>query len=214
MHETALAAVCAFARTYLKPGDTVLDIGGADVNGSPRAFYVAAGVKYICVDMCATEGVDVVVPPGDPMPFETGSVDAVISTSCFEHDPCFWMTFREMCRVVKPAGFVYVNAPGNGPYHGHPGDNWRFYGDAGQALAVWSGHALGAEHPVFPVQVAETFSITPTWREPWQDFVCVWQRTDAAPTCITAAVDAPVGVLQAAVRDAGFTTTARYRGSR
>ena len=53
-----------------------------------------------------------------------------VSTSCFEHDPIFWLTFKEIARVTKVDGFVYVNAPSNEVYHGYPGDNWRFYKDA------------------------------------------------------------------------------------
>jgi len=47
------------------------------------------GMKYVCIDMEADASVDIVVPPGEKLPFEDGSVDLIVSTSCFEHDPCF-----------------------------------------------------------------------------------------------------------------------------
>ena len=180
MHETASYSGEGMAIMYGVPNGTVVDIGGQDVNGSLKEFFIKAGMRYICVDMVEHPSVDVVVKPGDPLPFENGSIDIIISTSCFEHDPCFWMTFREMARIVKLGGYVYVSAPANGPYHGYPGDNWRFYGDAGQALAHWAGREF--EGKSFPMEVEETFHLLP--HDPqrpggyhaWIDFVCIWKR--------------------------------------
>ena len=85
-----------------------------------------------------------------------------------------------MCRIVKSDGYIYiyVNAPKNGPYHCHPGDNWRFYYDAGQALSYWSSYKYGNED-IFPVKVVETFHVNPvSENDIWIDFVCIWMRTD------------------------------------
>jgi len=117
------------------------------------------------------------------------------------------MTFREMTRIIKPDGIVYVNAPTAGVYHGFPGDNWRFYSDAGQALAYWSGVQVSTE-TVYPVKVVETFNILGTG---WNDFVCVWKRTDVKETHITVQPDvmAFLGPLETAVRAKGFGTRKR-----
>ena len=80
-----------------------------------------------------------------------------------------------MCRIVKPTGYIYVNAPSASPYHMYPGDNWRFYSDAGQTLAYWSGKQISDEK-IFPVKVIETFTIV---NNEFNDFVCVWQRVDS-----------------------------------
>ena len=74
-------------------------------------------MNFICVDIEKDRSVDVVVVPGEKLPFANGSVDLVVSTSCFEHDPCFWITFREIARVLKKGGYFYINAPSNGVYH-------------------------------------------------------------------------------------------------
>jgi SAM-dependent methyltransferase len=129
-------------------------------------------MNYVCVDIEEHKSVDVVVKPGEKLPFEDSSVDLIVSTSCFEHDPCFWLTFREMTRIIKPSGYIYVNCPTSGPYHSYPGDNWRFYSDAGQALAFWSGKQISNE-TIYPVKVVETFNVLGAV---WNDFVCVWQR--------------------------------------
>ena len=140
MHDTALIAGMSLSQTYGQEGMVVIDIGGKNVNGSLRDFFTSRGMTFISIDMEAHPSVDIVVQPGERLPFEDGSVDLVVSTSCFEHDPCFWLTFREMTRIVKLGGAIYVNAPSGGQYHKYPGDNWRFYSDAGQALAYWSGY--------------------------------------------------------------------------
>ena len=172
-----------FASTYGSPGKVVLDIGGMDVNGSLRLFFTNNGMNYISVDLEEHSSVDIVVKPGEKLPFDDQSIDLIVSTSCFEHDPLFWMTFKEMCRIVKLGGFIYVSAPTNGAYHCHPGDNWRFYSDAGQALAYWSGVQIYNE-PIFPVKVIETFHILPI-HDMWIDFICIWQRVDERETNIT-----------------------------
>lgn len=190
MHDTSLFSGEGVAELYGKRGMTVLDIGGANVSGGEdgtlRPFFESRGMRYICLDIEPHPSVDVVVKPGDSFPFATGSIDLIVSTSCFEHDPCFWMTFLEMTRVVKEGGHIYVSAPQNGPYHKHPGDNWRFYGDAGQALAVWSGRPVNGV--AYPASVIETFYILP--KDPtrqggffgWIDWVTVWKRVIKADT--------------------------------
>ncbi len=180
MHGSAALAGKLFYETYCQPGMKIVDVGSMDVNGSLRQFFV--GCEYIGVDMSAGNGVDIVVKPGEPLPFEDGSVDAVVSTSCFEHDPCFSMTFKEMCRIVKLGGYIYINAPSAGVYHGYPGDNWRFFADAGFALAVWSSYNIaGVAHHA---AVSETVIIEniPNFDCFWKDWVCIWQRVDTPQT--------------------------------
>ena len=183
MHDTALISGCLFSETYGREGLIVVDIGGQNVNGSLRSFFENKGMKYICVDIAQHNSVDIVVKPGDKLPFEAGSIDLIVSTSCFEHDPCFWLTFKEMTRILKLGGFIYVNVPSNGSYHCWPGDNWRFYSDAGQSLAYWSGIQVANEE-VYPVKVVETFHVLPL-SDIWIDFICVWKRVQDKETSIT-----------------------------
>ena len=187
MHDTALACGNFFAETYGKEGMKIIDIGGQDVNGSLRSFFENLKMTYICVDIEEHESVDIVVKPCEKLPFENGSIDLIVSTSCFEHDPCFWMTFKELCRITKLDGFIYINAPSNGAYHCYPGDNWRFYSDAGQALAVWSCRQI-CDEEVFPVEVSETFHIYPRG-DVWIDFVCVWKRVNTITSTIIVSPD-------------------------
>ena len=208
MHLTSLKSGEAFAHTYGRKDKIVVDLGGRNYNGSLRDFFTTKEMKYICVDMDEHESVDIVIKPGDKLPFETGTIDLIVSTSCFEHDPCFWLTFKEMTRIVKKDGFIYINAPTSGSYHAYPGDNWRFYSDAGQALAYWSGIQM-LEEIVYPVKVVETFNILDDLM--WNDFICVWTRVDTKETNITIQPDIlnNIGMLEKQINDKGLHTRKR-----
>ena len=138
-----------------------------DVNGTLRSF-APADSEYIGVDLQSGPGVDVVLPNPVWFPFNM-EFDLIVSTSCFEHDPMFWVTFKEMIKVLKPGGFIYLSAPSNGPYHGYPGDCWRFYPDAAKALETWS-YLCG-----YPVTLVETFLVPPR-RDIWTDNVMIFGK--------------------------------------
>ena len=206
MHNTSLISGKAFSESYGNPNSLVIDLGGRDVNGSLRSFFETKGMKYVCIDMEADATVDIVIQPGEKLPFEDGSVDLIVSTSCFEHDPCFWLTFREMTRIIKPSGYIYINAPTSGPYHTYPGDNWRFYSDAGQALSYWSGKQISNE-TVYPVKVIETFNVL---GDVWNDFVCVWQRVNIENAekniVVSDEIRNNIGILEQTINNHGLRT--------
>jgi SAM-dependent methyltransferase len=137
MHSSAYNNAENFFRKYCKDGiekKTILDVGSYDVNGTLKPIF-QQGI-YTGLDMEKGPNVDIVAPSSN-VPFDNNYFDIVISSSCFEHDDFFWLTFLEMCRVVKSDGLIYVNAPSAGPYHGYPGDNWRFYKDSWNSLNKW-----------------------------------------------------------------------------
>jgi hypothetical protein len=174
MHDTALAAGAAFFDVYL-PKDkavSILDLGSMDVNGSLRQVAPPLS-RYIGVDIEEGPSVDIVMQTGAPIPVEKASFDACVSTSCFEHDGMPWQTFISALDCLKPGGLLYINAPSNGPYHAYPVDNWRYYPDAGLALAEWgrkSGH---------DVRLVESGTLS-RQGEVWNDFVAVFQKARTA----------------------------------
>jgi SAM-dependent methyltransferase len=173
MHPTAMSNCAAFFRCYgpiLQAGTapTVLDIGAQDVNGSLRSV-VPEGFGYVGVDFVAGKGVDVILHDPYSLPFETGSADVILSSSCFEHSEMFWVLFLEILRVLKPGGLFYLNVPSNGDFHRWPVDCWRFYPDSGRALVAW---ALRCK-----VDVALLESYTSTQNgDQWNDFVAVFVK--------------------------------------
>ena len=134
MHRSAFAYCRDFVEKYGDQfvGEPVLDVGSLDINGTVRRLFDE--FTYVGLDQIPGKNVDVVCADRN-YPFNSGGFGAAVSTSCFEHDTAFWKTFAEMVRVVRSGGFIYLNAPSNGPYHGYPGDCWRFYADAWGALA-------------------------------------------------------------------------------
>lgn len=138
MHDTAYELGSLFFSTYLDSSARfVLDVGSMNVNGSLRD-HAPPGCIYVGVDLSPGPGVDLVLESPYSYPFRDDYFDAIVSTSCFEHDQLFWLTFVEMVRVTKPGGYIYINCPSNGQYHTYPYDNWRFYPDAGMALEMWA----------------------------------------------------------------------------
>ena len=152
----------------------VLDIGSQDVNGTMRNV-APAYCRYIGVDFSAGAGVDIVLQDPYRLPFADGSVDAVVSSSCFEHIEFFWLMFIEVMRVLQPNGLFYLNAPTNGDYHRYPVDCWRFYPDAGGALVHW------AQRNGFKPALLESF-VAYQKRDIWNDFVAVFIRDESCAT--------------------------------
>jgi SAM-dependent methyltransferase len=144
MHETAYAIGGTFFGSYVRAGDRILEIGSMNINGSLRDFC-PGGSRYVGADLSVGPGVDVVVGQTSDLPFAADTFDAVVSSSCFEHDGMFWVTFLEICRVLKQGGYLYINAPSRGVYHRYPIDAWRFFPDSGIALCGWAkanNHAM------------------------------------------------------------------------
>lgn len=173
MHPTAMDNGRLFFDCYLQGRDrpTVVDLGSQDVNGSLRGV-ATAGCRYVGVDFAAGRGVDVVLDDPCSLPFESASVDAVVSTSCFEHVEFFWLVFNEILRILKPDGLFYLNAPSNGEFHRYPVDCWRFYPDAGAALVKW-GRRSG-----YRPLLLESFTSFQRL-DIWNDFVAIFLK-DAA----------------------------------
>ena len=163
----------AFFNTYLKntKGLTIVDIGSQDVNGSLRSV-APPNNKYIGVDFVEAKGVDVVITDPYSLPFEDESVDAVVSSSCFEHSEFFWLLFNETLRILKPNGLLYINAPSNGMFHRYPVDCWRFYPDSGVALQNW-GKRSGYNCALLESFVGERKN------DIWNDFVAVFVKDES-----------------------------------
>lgn len=176
MHYSAYVNAEKFYKKYCEENienKKILDVGSYDMNGSMKPIFAKG--HYIGTDMDAGPNVDV-VSNAHNLPFETESFDIIISSSCFEHDDMFWMTFLEMSRIVKKGGYIYVQAPQNGPYHGHPGDNWRFYADSWKALAIW------AKTNNYDIELVESYideETQPGFGEPfriWNDSIGIFRK--------------------------------------
>ena len=91
---------------------------------------IASGVKIIREDIVradseAYEGVDIVADASN-LPFKNDSCDLVICESSLEHfkDPV--LAVKEMNRVLKTGGLVYVSVPFIVGFHASPNDYFRW----------------------------------------------------------------------------------------
>ena len=169
MHDTALEIGRLTIEIYAdKAGARILEIGALDVNGSLRQF-APEGSEYVGVDMVEGRGVDIIVDPSKPLPFDHQSFDLAIASSVFEHDPAFWMTFLELGRLLRDGGYLYLNVPSNGAVHRYPEDHWRFYPDSGLALERW------AKSQQMELTLIESFT-APRNNDIWNDFVAVFRK--------------------------------------
>jgi hypothetical protein len=176
MHHSAYLNAEKFYHKYCEhniENKKILDVGSYDVNGTMKPIFEKG--QYIGLDMEEGPNVDI-VGVSHEIPFEKDEFDIIISSSCFEHDDMFWISFQEMCRVLKPGGYMYIQAPSNGPYHGWPGDNWRFYIDSWKALEKW-GKKLGYE-----IELIEHYIDEVTPHGPlegfrlWNDSVAIYRK--------------------------------------
>ena len=104
----------------------VLDLGGRDVNGSPRVLFPNA-TAYRCLDIVADAGVDIVADAGTWTPDR--SYDVVLSTECLEHTENWRDVIGTAYRALATGGTFVCTAAGPGrPIHsGITGELWKQY---------------------------------------------------------------------------------------
>ena len=85
MHDTAYEIGGKFLKLYGRAGQTILDLGSYNVNGTLKDFQPRDSF-YVGADLASGMGVDVVVSSALALPFAPGSFDIILSTSAFEHD--------------------------------------------------------------------------------------------------------------------------------
>lgn len=90
---------------------------------------IGSGIKrihseVINLDIFPFKKVDFVTD-ATKLPIKDGSVDMVITESTLEHIPDAELAIQEICRVVKPGGFVYISVPFLMPFHASPNDYFR-----------------------------------------------------------------------------------------
>jgi len=116
---------------------SVLDIGGRNVNGSPRGLFPNATV-YTVVDIAPGPGVDFVADAATWTPDR--EYDVVVSTETFEHT----YSWPEICitafKACRPGGmFIATMAgPGRAPHSGI--DGGPFLHDGEEYANVDPGH--------------------------------------------------------------------------
>jgi len=140
MHAEAMAYVERMVRTY-GPFDQVVDLGGQDLNGTPRRIFRHA-MRYVSVDQVAGRGVDVVADAADYRPPFTP--DCVVCTEVLEHTAKGEAILRNARAMLAPGGILILTAATDprGPHSavavGMPPQRGEYYRNVSEAaLRQW-----------------------------------------------------------------------------
>jgi SAM-dependent methyltransferase len=153
MHQQALAYIGATAKTFPSPA-LVVDLGGLNINGSPRWLF--DGANYVSVDVVYGPGVDVVANATTYKPANGDLADIVICAEVLEHTPEAPEIVRNAIEILRPGGLFIMTAagPNRAPHSAVDGGRLRmgeFYRNVTrELLAEWiaSCGALVASYEV------------------------------------------------------------------
>jgi len=97
-------------------GVNVLEVGSLNINGTIRDFF--DDCSYIGIDVARGPGVDIVCQ-GQAYDAPDEHFDVCASVECFEHNPYWVETFKNMVRMCKSGGLVIMTCATTGrPEHG------------------------------------------------------------------------------------------------
>lgn len=117
MHAEALAFLAAKVAEN-GPFDRVLDIGGRDVNGSPRRLF--PGTSYTALDIMDGPGVDVVADALDWLDPE--GYDAVLCCEVLEHIEAPWALLEAAGANLRRGGLLLLTTACD-PREAHSGQD-------------------------------------------------------------------------------------------
>jgi SAM-dependent methyltransferase len=123
MHAEAMAWVARFATD---DPVSVLDLGGRDINGTPRDLFPGA-TSYTVLDVQMAEGVDIAADAATWDP-NGRRWDLVLATELFEHTDQWPQICATAFRALWPGGrfIVTTAAPGRPPHSGIDGGPLHF----------------------------------------------------------------------------------------
>jgi ubiquinone/menaquinone biosynthesis C-methylase UbiE len=113
-------------------GVEVLEVGSLNINGTVRDFFNST--RYIGADVAEGRDVDVVCN-GENLDYPDNSFDVAVSAECFEHNPEWVATFRNMWRMSKKYVMMTCASEGraeHGTTRSDPGSSpltlgWDYY---------------------------------------------------------------------------------------
>lgn len=110
----------------LPPNPVIFDIGSRTARGAYFFGSPPPGSRVVCVDIEDGPGVDLVADAHDLHMVADKSVDCVVCYSVLEHVSYPVKVMKEIYRILKYGGIIYVNIPFLYPFHAVPHDYYRF----------------------------------------------------------------------------------------
>jgi SAM-dependent methyltransferase len=128
-------------------GARLADVGAGDA--PYRELF--AHVDYVTIDweQSPHEGVQTldIVASADSIPVEDAAFDAVLCTQVLEHVPDPLAVVRELRRIVRPSGRLYLTAPLTWELHELPYDFYRYTSEGLRHLLEQAGFTPVAIEP-------------------------------------------------------------------
>ena len=111
----------------------VLDVGSKSAEGNYAFAKKTDDARMISLDIEAVSGIDIQAD-ANFIPIKSNSVDCVMSLSVLECIPHPERVMKEMLRILKPGGLVYIDVPFVLYYSPDPVDYYRFSVDGIRVL--------------------------------------------------------------------------------
>jgi SAM-dependent methyltransferase len=94
----------------------VLEVGSLNINGTVRDHFTDC--TFVGVDVDEGPGVDLTCG-GQDVDHPDNTYDTTCSCNCFEHNPYWVESFRNMYRMTRSDGLIFISVPTTGyPEHG------------------------------------------------------------------------------------------------
>ena len=137
----------------------VLDVGAGDINGNNSSLFTDCKIE--ANDVIQAKNVTIVSKTKD-LVFKDNTFDTIISTECFEHDPEYKESLKNIYRMLKPGGlFVFTCASTGRPEHGTrrttPHDSYGTIGGLEEMIDYYKNLTIYDVNEVLPLK--EYFSL-------------------------------------------------------
>lgn len=120
--------------------------------------------SYVMIDAAPGVDVDLVDDAHSLLTVEDKAVDAVIAVSVWEHLERPWIAARQMARILRPGGILYVSTHQTFPIHGYPSDFFRFTDKALALLFDDAGFSEVHAGYTYPCKIIPPAEVT-RWNE-------------------------------------------------
>jgi len=142
MHKESIDIMQGFINT-LNPEEElrILDVGSLKIKGQGgeyRHLITSDMWEYVGVDVVEGDNVDVVAESPYRYPFEDKYFDVIITGQTLEHVAYIWEWIKELNRILKSGGKIFIIAPSRGHRHNRP-DYWRIQPNGMNALLEYGG---------------------------------------------------------------------------
>jgi SAM-dependent methyltransferase len=127
-----------------KPGMRILEIGSREVTGPSTARQDFSQATYVGFDFYPGQNVDVVGDVHKLSSYFEGQerFDIIYSSACFEHFAMPWVVSKEIAKLLKVGGILFVETHFSFSSHERP---WHFFHFTDMALRALFSEALGFE---------------------------------------------------------------------